>query len=227
LPARALPPGPQVAPSILAADYARLGAAVEEVLAVGARVIHVDVMDGHFVPPITVGPLIVDAIAETVRAGDAVLDVHLMIERPERQVGEFVRAGADLVSVHAEATPHLHRVLEVVREEGVLAGAAINPATPVDALAEIGAQAQLVVCMTVDPGWGGQSFIAASPGKVARLRAVLGDGPAIEVDGGIDARTAPLCAEAGASVFVAGSAVFGTGDPAAAFRELAEAVTGR
>jgi ribulose-phosphate 3-epimerase len=224
LPARALPPGPQVAPSILSADYARLGAAVEEVLDAGARMIHVDVMDGQFVPPITVGPLIVAAIAERVHGAGAVLEAHLMIERPEQQAGEFVRAGADLVSVHAEATPHLHRVLESVREEGALAGAAINPATPVSAVTEVGHVADLMLCMTVNPGWGGQSFIASSPEKVARLREALGDKPAIEVDGGIDPQTAPACADAGARVFVAGSAVFGAPNPPAAFRELAEAV---
>jgi ribulose-phosphate 3-epimerase len=224
LPARALPPGPQVAPSILSADYARLGAAVDEVLDAGARMIHVDVMDGHFVPPITVGPLIVDAIAERVHGASAVLDVHLMIERPEQQVGEFVRAGADVVSVHAEVTPHLHRVLESVREQGALAGAALNPATPVEAVSEVASHVDLVLCMTVNPGWGGQSFIESSPAKVARLRALLEDRAPLEVDGGIDPRTAPACAEAGASVFVAGSAVFGAPDPPAAFRELAEAV---
>jgi ribulose-phosphate 3-epimerase len=221
---RELPPGRRVAPSILAADYARLGAALEEVLDAGARVIHVDVMDGHFVPPITVGPLIVEAIREQVHAANGVLDVHLMIERPERHVAEFARAGADAITVHQEAAPHLHHVLASTREHGALAGVAINPATSVDALAEVAAQVDLVLCMTVNPGWGGQSFIDSSTQKVVRLRRLVGDGAALEVDGGIDRRTAPGCAEAGANLFVAGSAVFGAQDPAAAYRALSEAI---
>ena len=219
-----LPAGRRIAPSILAADYSRLDAAVEGVLDAGARVIHVDVMDGHFVPPITVGPLVVEAIREQVHHAGAVLDVHLMIERPERQVADFAHAGADAITVHYEATPHLHRVLESIREHGALAGAAINPATPAEALSEVVAHADLVVCMTVNPGWGGQSFIAGSPAKVERLRGLLGDGAALEVDGGVDPETAPACAEAGADLFVAGSAVFAADDPAAAYLALRDAV---
>jgi len=219
-----LPPGRHIAPSILAADYARLGAAVEEVLTAGARVIHVDVMDGHFVPPITVGPLVVEAIRSRVHGAGGVLDVHLMIDRPERQIADFARAGANVITVHQEATPHLHRVLEAVREHGALAGVAINPGTPADALSEVATHADLGLCMTVNPGWGGQAFIADAPGKVARVRQLLGDRARLEVDGGIDARTAPACAEAGAELFVAGSAVFGADEPAAAYRKLREAV---
>jgi ribulose-phosphate 3-epimerase len=219
-----LPPGRRIAPSILAADYARLGAALDEVLDAGARVVHVDVMDGHFVPPITVGPLVVASIREQVQAAGAVLDVHLMIEHPERQVADFVRAGADVITVHHEATPHVHRALEAVREHGALAGVAINPATPVEALSEIGPHADLALCMTVNPGWGGQSFIASSTAKLERLRRLLGAETALEVDGGVDVRTAPGCAEAGADLFVAGSAVFGADDPAGAYRALCEAV---
>jgi ribulose-phosphate 3-epimerase len=218
-----LPAGRRIAPSILAADYARLGDALGEVLDAGARLVHVDVMDGHFVPPITIGPLVVDAIRDLSHSAGAVLDVHLMIERPERQVADFARAGADVITVHCEATAHLHRTLESIREAGVLAGVALNPATPVEAVGEVADLLDLALCMTVNPGWGGQSFIPSSPDKVARLRSLLGPDAPLEVDGGVDARSAGPCAQAGATLFVAGSAVFGAADPAAAYRELVDA----
>jgi len=212
-----------VAPSILAADFARLGEQVGAVLDAGARVIHVDVMDGHFVPPITMGPLAVGALADQVHGAGALLDVHLMIEHPERQIAAFAEAGADNITFHAEATPHMHYAITAIKEAGCTAGVAICPGTPVQALAEIAADLDLALCMTVNPGWGGQPFIAHSPGKIERLRALIGAGPALEVDGGIDTGTAGLCSQAGATVFVAGSALFGAPDPAAAYREIAEA----
>ena len=212
-----------VAPSILAADFSRLGEQVGEVLDAGARVIHVDVMDGHFVPPITMGPLAVDALAEQVHAAGAVLDVHLMIELPERQIAAFAEAGADNITIHAEATPHLHYAVSAIKEAGCSAGVALCPATPVEALTELAEDLDLALCMTVNPGWGGQAFLPRSPGKIERLRALIGPGPALEVDGGVDASTAGACAQAGATVFVAGSAVFGADDPAAAYREITAA----
>ena len=212
-----------VAPSILSADFARLGEQVQTVLDAGATAIHVDVMDGHFVPPITMGPLVVGAIAEQVHAAGAVIDVHLMIERPERHVQAFADAGADGITLHVEATPHVHYALAAVREAGCRAGIALNPGTPPEAVAAVAPEADLVLCMTVNPGWGGQSFLEASPARIERLRSLSGPGPVIEVDGGIAAETAARCAEAGAQLFVAGSAVFGAADPAAAVREIAAA----
>ncbi|MFL5900541.1 MAG: ribulose-phosphate 3-epimerase [Solirubrobacterales bacterium] len=213
---------PRVAPSILSADFARLGAQLDEVMDAGARVIHFDVMDGHFVPPITIGPLVAASIADRVHAAGGVVDVHLMIEQPERQIEAFAEAGADSITFHEEATPHANRTLAAIRELGCLAGIALNPGTPVEAVSELGELADIVLCMTVNPGWGGQSFIEGSPDKVSRLKALAGEAR-IEVDGGIDATTAGSVAEAGASLFVAGSAVFGATDPAAAYTEIVAA----
>jgi ribulose-phosphate 3-epimerase len=214
--------GRRVAPSILSADYSRLGAQVADVLDAGARVIHVDVMDGHFVPPITIGPLVVDAIAEQVHDAEGVLDVHLMIERPGDQIAAFAKAGADAIIIHQEADPHAHRTLAAIREAGCLAAIAINPGTPAEALRDLAGSTDHILCMTVDPGWGGQAFITSSPAKVARLRELAPAAP-IEVDGGIDASTVATVADAGATLYVAGSAVFGDRDPAAAYRRIAEA----
>ncbi len=212
----------RVAPSILSADFARLGAQIDEVMAAGARVIHFDVMDGHFVPPITIGPLVASSIADRVHDAGGALDVHLMIEAPERHIEAFAAAGADSITIHEEATPHANRTLSAIRELGCLAGVAINPGTPVEAVSELRGYADIVLCMTVNPGWGGQAFIPTSPDKVARLAPLVGEAK-IEVDGGIDTATAGPIAEAGASLFVAGSAVFGADDPAAAYTAIAAA----
>jgi ribulose-phosphate 3-epimerase len=213
----------RIAPSILAADFARLGAQVEAVMDVGARVIHVDVMDGHFVPPISIGDLIVKSLREQVREAGGLLDVHLMVERPERRIEDFAAAGADSIAVHWEATPHVHYALKAVRDAGLHAGLAINPGTPPEAVVGLADMYDHLLCMTVNPGWGGQPYIETSTGKVARLRQLLPEGMPIQVDGGIDADTAGPVAEAGATLFVAGSSIFGKPDPAAAYSEIAQA----
>jgi ribulose-phosphate 3-epimerase len=210
----------RIAPSILAADFARLGSQVSEVVDAGARVIHVDIMDGHFVPPLSMGPQVLSALVELGLDG-VEYDVHLMVERPERYVADFAKAGATNITVHAEATPHVHYAVQQIREHGCTAGVAVCPSTPLDVYREL--DVDLALCMTVNPGWGGQRFIPASAAKVARLRELLGEDVELEVDGGIDVETAPTAAEAGASLFVAGSAVFGTPDPGQAYRDIAAA----
>src|SRR3954447_19611291 len=174
-----------IAPSILAADFGRLNDQIATVLDAGAKIIHVDVMDGHFVPPITMGPLVVEHIAAQIHDAGAEIDVHLMIERPEHQVEAFAKAGADSITAHVEATPHLHYALQAIKNAGCRTGVALNPGTPADAIAEI--EADMILCMTVNPGWGGQRFLEHSLSKLQRLRALIGPEIALQVDGGIDA----------------------------------------
>ncbi len=200
----------KLAPSILAADFAQLGDQVKQADAAGADYIHVDVMDGHFVPNITMGPLVVAAIRFVTRLP---LDVHLMIESPEKYITDFADAGADNITVHQEACVHLHRVVEQVKETGKRAGVAINPATPVASLEEILPFIDLVLVMTVNPGFGNQSFIETMPQKIAAMRKMIderGLNVELEVDGGINYDTAPLVVDAGARVLVAGTAIFGS-----------------
>jgi ribulose-phosphate 3-epimerase len=214
----------RVAPSILSADFGRLRSQVSEVLDAGARVIHVDVMDGHFVPQITFGAVAVQAIADRVHDAGGIVDVHLMIERPERHIADIVSAGANSITIHVEATPHVHYALQTIREAGCTAGAALCPATPVQTLADVaGETLDLALCMSVNPGWGGQSFIENSLDKLHRLRRMLPDEVGVEVDGGINEQTSPQVIRAGANLLVAGSAVFGSADPAATYVALAEA----
>jgi len=212
-----------IAPSILACDFARLGDEIRAVERAGADCIHVDVMDGHFVPNITIGPLVV-AAART--ATTLPLDVHLMIEAPERYIDDFARAGANTISVHVETCPHLHRTLAQIREAGARASVALNPATPPDAVREVLGEIDQVLVMTVNPGFGGQKFIASMLAKIGTLRGWIdADGleVAIEVDGGIGPETIGRAADAGAGVFVAGTAIFGAEDYAAAVLELRRA----
>lgn len=202
----------KIAPSILSADFTRLGEEIKAVEKAGADYIHIDVMDGHFVPNITVGPMIVKAAR---RASDLPLDVHLMIENPELYIDDFVKAGSDLITVHAETVTHLHRLLGVIREAGVRAGAALNPATPLSSIEYVLEHVDMVVLMTVNPGFGGQSFIPEVLPKITELKKMIvqrGMKLDIEVDGGINVKNIAQVAQAGANVFVAGNAIFGSRD---------------
>jgi len=211
----------KIAPSILSADFAALGDDIERVEGGGADQLHVDVMDGRFVPNLTIGPVVVAAIRKRTRLP---LDVHLMIVEPERFVAEFVAAGADMVTVHAEACPHLSRTLAQIRELGAKAGVALNPSTPPDALRYVLDDLDLVLIMSVNPGFGGQAFIPGAHQKIREVKALLGDRPVeVSVDGGVTAGLAKSLVQDGATTLVAGSAIFGAADPAAAVRALRDA----
>ena len=213
-------PAVQIAPSILSADFTQLGHDIAAVERGGADLIHVDVMDGHFVPNITIGPPVVRALK---RVATRPLDVHLMIEQPERYVDDFVNAGAAMLSVHVEASPHLHRTIAHIKSRGIKAGAVLNPSTPASALEEIAGDLDFVLVMSVNPGFGGQQFIPQTLDKLHRVREILtraGSSVPIEIDGGIDATNAASVVAAGASILVAGNAIFGTPNAEAATRAL-------
>lgn len=210
----------KIAPSILSADFARLGEEVKDVENGGADYIHVDVMDGHFVPNITIGPLIVEAIRPVTALP---LDVHLMVSNPDQYIEAFAKAGADIITVHAEACPHLHRTIQLIRSFGVKAGVVLNPSTPADVLQYVIRDIDMVLLMTVNPGFGGQSFIEAVVPKIRRVREMIVEAGVvvdIEVDGGVNAETAKICAEAGANVLVAGSAIYNEKDRGAAIQAI-------
>ena len=210
----------RLAPSILAANFAALGDQIAAAERGGADYIHVDVMDGHFVPNITVGPPVVASLKRVTRVP---LDVHLMISEPDRYIEAFAKAGADMISVHVEVTPHLHRTVSYIHSFGLKAGVVLNPSTPVVTLEEIACDADYVLVMSVNPGFGGQTFIPRSESKVRAVRALLdraGSRAAVEIDGGIDTETVGLVVAAGAEILVAGSAIFHTSDPETAAREL-------
>lgn len=216
-----------IAPSILSADFGRLAEEVRAVEDAGADVIHIDVMDGHFVPNITIGPVVVTAVRKT---SALPLDVHLMIENPDRYLEEFAAAGADWISVHVETCPHLHRTIQAIKHLGRKAGAVLNPATPLSALEEILPELDYVMLMSVNPGFGGQSFIPSAVAKIAKLKKLcldLGLAPGIEVDGGIGPATIGEVAAAGANIFVAGSAIYGHTTYTEIIAELKRKATGR
>ena len=209
-----------IAPSILSADFAALGRDIAAVERGGADLIHIDVMDGHFVPNITIGPPVVRAIK---RIATRQLDVHLMIQDPDRYIDDFVDAGASMISVHVEVLPHLHRTIGYIKTRGVKAGAVINPSTPVQALEDVAKDLDFVLVMSVNPGFGGQSFIPHSLEKVRRLKTMLiaaGSSALIEIDGGLDSSNVAEVVSAGANILVAGNAIFGTPDAEAATRAL-------
>ena len=210
----------KIAPSILSANFARLGNEILDVEKGGADYIHVDVMDGHFVPNITIGPLVVEAIRPITSLP---LDVHLMIENPDKYIPMFAKAGADILSVHVEACPHLHRTIHMIKEYGVKAGVVLNPHTPVEMIEHVIEDVDLVLLMTVNPGFGGQTFIHSVLPKIRRVAQLANERKLkidIEVDGGINEQTARLCKEAGANVLVAGSAIYNKEDRAAAIRAI-------
>jgi len=210
----------KIAPSILSADFSRLGEEIAAIEAGGADYVHIDVMDGHFVPNITIGPLIVQAVR---RVTQLPLDVHLMIAEPDRYVADFAKAGADIIVVHAEATNHLHRTVQLIKSLGKKAGVSLNPATPLNVLDYVLEDLDLVLLMTVNPGFGGQSFIDACLSKIQALRGIMdrrGIEAELEVDGGVKTDNIARIAHAGADVFVAGSAVFGSSDYAATIAEM-------
>ena len=215
----------RLAPSVLSADFARLGDEVQAVVRGGADLIHVDVMDGHFVPNLTLGPAIAKAIA---RVATVPIDVHLMITDPDRYIEAFVDAGARMLTVHVEVVPHLHRTLHAIKHLGCRAGAALNPSTPPAMLSEVIADLDHVLVMSVNPGFGGQAFIPRSESKVRVVRALLdaaGNSAPVEIDGGIDTVTGPRVVAAAAKILVAGAAIFGELDPETAVRALRSAVT--